>query len=481
MSGTSVRAGAALPATPAPFARHAATAALALVPALMLASPVTAQVARDAGSAVSDPADLPPPSLPEPATGPRNPYQPFAEEGITLALSYTGEGATNLTGGIRTDAAYTGQIYVGADLDMERIAGLSGGTVHAAVTNRHGKSLTDVAIGNNTSVQEVFGTQNTHLAILTYEQRLLDDRLMIEAGKSVANIHFLNSPLYCHFQSNAICGNPTFVFKNSNFTYFPASSWMAHARAAFTDDIALHVGVYEVNPERKRADDNGFVFGFSGATGVVMPWEIEYTPDAGLVSGLPGRYILGGWIDRGKYADPLRDEAGGIAILSGRDPLERRGRSGLYFRAEQKVTGAGNGDPRGLSLFGVVMTNLSGEVELSDFRAVGAVQTGTFAGRDTDTFGIMITDQRFSDLAIARMGAARVSAGGTADIARHQYMAELHYGMQLTPAIRISPNVQYIIDPDQTGAPFRTTDIPDALVLGLKFTIDGPTLLGGAR
>ncbi|KAK0348955.1 hypothetical protein LTR94_035108, partial [Friedmanniomyces endolithicus] len=117
-------------------------------------------------------------------------------------------------------------------------------------------SLSQIAIGNNTSVQEVWGTQNTHLAILTWEQKLLGGALDIEAVKSQANIHFLNSPYYCHFQTNSACGNPTFVFKNSNFTYFPASSWMAKAKLTIADHWFAHAGIYEVNPNRKRPDDN---------------------------------------------------------------------------------------------------------------------------------------------------------------------------------------------------------------------------------
>ncbi|KAG5731279.1 hypothetical protein E4T56_gene9466 [Termitomyces sp. T112] len=129
---------------------------------------------------------------------PVKPFQPLADQGIMLALNYTGEAAGNVSGGLRRASAYTGQVYMGADLDMGRIAGIGGGTVHFAVTNRHGKSLSDIAIGNNTSVQEVWGTQNTHLAILTWEQKWLNGRVDIEAGRSQANIHFLNSPLSCN-------------------------------------------------------------------------------------------------------------------------------------------------------------------------------------------------------------------------------------------------------------------------------------------
>lgn len=445
----------------------AGAAALSL-PCLTASAAMAQEVASDEAPVADRQADVP------------KPWQPLADDGVTLALSYTGEAATNVTGGLRRDAAYAGQIYVGADLDMDRIAGIGGGTIHAAITNRHGESLSALALGNNTSVQEIWGTQNTHLAILTWEQKLFNDRLMIEAGRSQANIHFLNSPIYCNFQGNSGCGNPTFVFKNSNFTYFPASSWMIRAKAEVLPHVTVHVGAYEVNPDRKRASDHGFNFSTKNATGVIVPWELGYSNEGKGVR-LPGHYIVGGWFDRGDYADPLRDDQGGIAILTGRDPQTRKGRSGLYFRFDQRLTRPDPRSERGLSVFGVAMTNLSGRVEESRFLDFGVVQTGTFAGRDADTIGFMISDQRFSNLAMERMRAARVSAGGDAAVSRHQYMMELAYGAQLGPAIRISPNVQYILHPDQTGAPFRTRDIKDALIFGFKFTIDAPTLLSGGR
>lgn len=411
---------------------------------------------------------------------PIKPFQPLADEGITLALNYTGEAAGNVSGGLRRASAYTGQVYMGADFDMDRIAGIGGGTLHFAVTNRHGKSLSGIAIGNNTSVQEVWGTQNTHLAILTWEQKLLDGRVNIEAGRSQANIHFLNSPLYCNFQTNSACGNPTFVFKNSNFTYFPASSWMVHARANITPQWFVHVGAYEVNPDRKQVNDNGFSFSTRNATGVIVPWEAGYGDDAGKTR-LPGHYILGGWFDRGDYADPLRDAHGGIAILTGQNAATLHGRSGLYFRFDQMLTRPDANSKRGLTLFGVAMANLSGRVEESHYLELGLLQTGTFKGRDADTLGFLINDQQFSDLAVERMRAARMAAGGDGNIHRHQYMMELAYGVQLNPAMRISPNIQYILHPDQTGAPFRTRDIGNALVFGLKFTVDAPTLIGMMR
>ena len=413
----------------------------------------------------AEPAPKPLPSTKAPS------FQPLADEGITLALSYTGEAAGNVSGGLKREAAYAGQVYVGADFDMDRIAGIKGATIHGAITNRHGDSLSELALGNNTSVQEIWGTQNTHLAILTWEQKLLNDRLTIEAGRSQANIHFLKSPLYCNFQSNSACGNPTFVFKDSNFTYFPASSWMIQATGQITPHVFAHVGAYEVNPDRKRASDHGFNFSVKNATGVIVPWEVGYvtTPEE---TRYPGHYILGGWVDKGDYSDPLRDDQGGIALLTGRDAKTDNGRTGIYFRFDRMLTRPDPRTLRGLSVFGVAMTNLSGRVEESRFFDMGLVQTGTFAGRDADTLGFMISDQRFSDLAMTRMRAAELAAGGDGKVDRHQYMMELSYGAQLNSAIRISPNIQYIANPDRSGAPERAQETKNALIFGFKFTVD---------
>jgi porin len=408
--------------------------------------------------------------------GETNPVQALADKGVAVSLSYTGEAASNLTGGFDQKTAYSGQVYVGADLDLDKIAGLTGGRFHIAATNRAGKSLSQIAIGNNTSVQEIWGTQNNHLAILTYEQKLLGGALDIEAGKSQANIHFLNSPLYCNFQSNSTCGNPTMVFKDSNFTYFPASSWMAKVKITPAQNWFVHAAIYEVNPNRKAADDHGTAFTFKGGNGFIVPFELGYGSDYS-TARLPRHVILGGWVDRGEYNDPLRDKNGGIAALTGASPLVHKGRTGLYLRFDQTLTRPDATSHRGLAVFGVAMANVSGQVEESHYFDLGIVQTGTFAGRDEDTLGFVINDQHFSELAIQRMNALRVAAGGQSNVHHDQIMMELAYGAQLSPAIRISPNVQYILHPDQTGIAARPTDTPNAFIVGFKFTVDATKLL----
>lgn len=414
-----------------------------------------------------------PPTLPAGTFDPGN--------GLSFLMNYTGQAAANPIGGIRQGSAYAGQLFFGIDADLNRIAGIDGGSLHIAVTNRHGRNLAGDFIGNNTSVQEIFGGgQTTRLTLFSYQQKLFDNRLDIEVGRLVANIAFLNSPIYCNFQTNSACGNPTFVFKTSNFTFWPVSSWGAHAKAWITDTVFFHAGVYEVNPLHQQPGDNGLDFSTKGATGAIMPFELGYSTTFAN-NRLPRNYGIGGWYDASDYADPMRDVTGRRSVLTGLQPATRFGRSGVYARFDQMVWRPDPGGIQGLTVFGVAMAGTSGRLVEDYFLEIGALQTGTFAGRPFDTIGFVINTQKFSPLALENIVLAQNAIGLNRSIPTQQIMMELNYGIQLTPAIRLTPNLQYIVNPDQTRFPYYPKNIPDAFVVGAKLSVDLFTLAGLAK
>jgi porin len=108
------------------------------------------------------------------------------------------------------------------------------------------------------------------------------------------------------------------------------------------------------------------------------------------------------------------------------------------------------------------------------------VQTGPFPGRDQDKVGFVINDQEFSNLFLENIQTARKSVGGSGNISNREIMMELHYLAQVTPSITFEPNLQYIVNPDQSSEPYRKTNIPNAFVVGLKFTVDLARLTGFA-
>ncbi|WP_368865100.1 carbohydrate porin [Stenotrophomonas maltophilia] len=385
-------------------------------------------------------------------------------EVVSPKLSYTGEAAATLDGGKNSGTAYAGQLMFGADVNLEAAFGWQGATIKAYGINRHGTNLAASSTGNSTSVQEIYGGQGTRLANLTLEQKLLDDRLVLEAGRSVANIHFLGSELCQYFQGNSACGNPTYVFRTSNFTWWPVSSWMADATTWLTPDVYLRVGAYQVDPIQAEDGQHGLKWSTHQATGWIVPYTIGWRSPAS--ARLRARYELGGWQDNSTYRDPLRDINGMPAVLSGQDYANRHGRSGAFARFEQQLTGDGSG--RGLTVFGAVLKGTSGQLIEDHFLQAGLVQKGTFARRPQDSIAFVVTQQKYSGIALENLRLARAAAGGSGTPHGSQVMMELSYGIQLTPQLRIAPNLHYIVHPDQFNEPARQRDLPDALIAGLR-------------
>jgi len=383
---------------------------------------------------------------------------------FTPKLAYTGEAAATLDGGKRSGSAYAGQLMFGADVDLDSAFGWRGATLKAYGINRHGTNLAASSTGNSTSVQEIYGGQGTRLANLTLEQTLFDDRLVLEAGRSVANIHHLGSELCQYFQGNSACGNPTYVFRTSNFTWWPVSSWMADATAWVTPDVYLRVGAYQVDPSQAEDGQHGLKWSTAQATGWIVPYTLGWRSPAS--ARLKARYEIGGWQDNATYRDPLRDASGVPALLSGQDPAIRHGRAGAFARMEQQVTT--NGEGGGLTVFGAVLKGTAGQLIEDHFLQAGLVQKGTFAHRPHDSLAFVVTQQHYSDIALENLRLARAAAGGSGRPHDHQVMMELSYGIQVTPQLRIAPNLHYIVHPDAFNEPSRTRDLPNALIAGLR-------------
>lgn len=235
-----------------------------------------------------------------------------------------------------------------------------------------------------------------------------------------------------------------------------------------------------MNPRHQQPGDNGLDFSLEGATGAIVPFELGYTTTFAN-DVLPRNYGIGGWYDASDYADPVRDVTGRPAVLTGLPAMTRFGRSGVYARFDQMVWRPDPKAIQGLTLFGVAMAGTSGRLVEDHFLEIGALQTGTFAGRPFDTVGFVINTQAFSRLALSNIALAQGTLGLFRKIPTQQVMMELNYGIQVNPAIRLTPNLQYILDPDQTRFPFYRKTIPDAFVVGAKLSIDLFTLAGLAR
>jgi porin len=137
----------------------------------------------------------------------------------------------------------------------------------------------------------------------------------------------------------------------------------------------------------------------------------------------------------------------------------------------------GDGD-RNLQLFLRLFANTGNPQVVKQFGAVGAVLTGTFPGREDDTLQMFISDTRFDRQEIDYLRDLRRLAGGYGAPHANEYISEFGYGISVYRGLRVLPNIQYIINPDPIYATKHKSDIPNALVVGLRVDIHVAEMLG---
>lgn len=194
---------------------------------------------------------------------------------------------------------------------------------------------------------------------------------------------------------------------------------------------------------------------------------------------------MGVIFDASKRADPFYDANFQPAIVSGNPYRMDGARSDVYARFDQMVWRPDPDSPRGLTIFGVALQHTSGRAGQEHSFELGALQLGTLPGRDRDTIGFMVNEKRYSPLFTNNILAAQALAGSHATVPREQVMFELNYGLEVNKAMRLLPNLQYVLNPDQSAEPFRPQRIRNAFVIGGQFVVDLTALdfraLGSAR
>jgi porin len=167
------------------------------------------------------------------------------------------------------------------------------------------------------------------------------------------------------------------------------------------------------------------------------------------------KFALGGWFYTTDFDDlSERDSAG--------DPVKRNGTHGIYGLAEQLVYGERGPGEQGLWLFGEVAYANPKVNRFSHYFGGGLVYKGLIPGRDFDEtgfgFAIARTSSHYKDG--QRQEGKRVSD--------HEAALEWTHSINLSPAFKIQPDVQYIIHPNTD--PTRNNAL--ALILRLELALN---------
>jgi porin len=392
----------------------------------------------------------------------------LAAYGVVPHASYTGEFAANPSGGARQGGAYAGQLALGADVDLQKLMGLSGGAFHVEFTDRRGRDLANVTINNSVAAQEIYGGGQTYyLTTLTYDQKLFGGLVNFEVGRTELDQLALHDSIYCEFQSNGFCGQPDIMGKIINSSFYPVAIWGGHVTLAPTAKTYFTVGLYDSDPSDSLPRDHGFDFSFQGSQGVLVPAELGYETTFAN-DDYPRRFDIGAVFDRTPYSFTTYDVA--TQQLGSNSGF---GRTMLYAQAKQMVFRPDMNSKRGLTFFGAVVLGPDADQPADYNVTVGAVYLGPFALRPADSLGIAIGDTHYRNSFIDQLYAYRVGAlGGGQRASNDMIMTEIHYNVAAASWLNVMPNIQYIVNPDGLGTlPYPKANLPNALVFGLQFKI----------
>jgi len=270
----------------------------------------------------------------------------LGDQGIYLSASYVADILANVSGGRHTGAYYAGELALGLTLDLQKMAGLTGGSLHIQFDERSGNSVSPAA-GTNFGLAGNHGPNNViRLANFYYEQALLHDRIDITAGRTNPTADFATSAISCQFLSNIFCAQPGIWYfgLNDNQPY-PQSTWGGRVNFQITPEVYLRVGGYQDDPT--QVEGQGFTWRWDHGVGAFIPYELGYvTTFAG--TRYPSKFDIGGYYDTGTFTRP------------GTPTLLERGRTAYRAQGQQVVWRPDPGSERSLTVFAGAMIQSKG-------------------------------------------------------------------------------------------------------------------------
>jgi porin len=397
--------------------------------------------------------------------------QQLEQQGYKFTASIMSQSATNLDGGYNDSNTFenAAQLSLGANFDLEKIAGWKDTTASLVVTKRDGNALTLERIKDPRSsqlgnAQEIYGRGKIwRLSQAWVKKGFVDNTIQAKVGRMGMSEDFNSSQ--CEFQNLLLCGGQLGKSIGSIWYNSPVGVWAANVKYQFAPEWTLGVGVYEVNPDNIKTESNsdGFNLDMNNVKGATIPVELAWKPKLAAFNGLPGEYKVGALYSTAEANDVKT--AGKV----------HDGKQSFWINAQQQLTNNGQDPKRGLyvSFNGVVNDKATTFVQSTQQLALW--YKGPFDSRPNDSIGFGIANYLVNDRAKDKQIATNESRGYYSyDAIASDYIpiqddelnVELNYTYQWSPAVMLRPNIQYIHQPAGVKA------VDDAWVAGLSVKVN---------
>ncbi len=370
----------------------------------------------------------------------------LAQQGVKFEANIAADAAYLADGGRNAghSATVASQLWLGTQLNMEKLAGWDGVTVRAVMTARQGQSTTIDDLQGDApqlaNVQANFGrgNQKSRLTELSIEKNFKEQGISIKAGRLGLGMDF--NVMACDFESNAFCAAQMGKWQGTMWMNTPVAQWGGRVKYQATPELAAQVGVYEFNPEN-ALERHGWNLDTDQADGVTIPVELVWTPKS-LVNGLAGSYRVGGMYNTADDVKNQKDIA---------NPTDAKNRTfGGWVAIEQQLTSTGEGR-RGLHSFANFTWHDRVTTKVDNSQQLGLKYIGLADRLPTDMIGLGVNRAHVNN----RLSADKFDASA-------EYNIELNYSHNPTKWLMVRPSLQYVVNPGSTNR------VDDAFVIGLS-------------
>ena len=356
----------------------------------------------------------------------------LADRGFAPYATYSIEGFGAAGKGIDDGADWTSVLEFGLDVDAEKLIGLPGGSLHASALWIEGTDPSE-RVGNLNAISNLSAPAAARLYQLWYKQVLGPATAKI--GQVLASDDFMVSAAAALYLNAGFGTYPTFT-ANINAPTYPLGAPGAVVAWQAAEFLQLQAGVYVADAGPNDAGNTGF--GWSTDHGWVVFSEVAYRAKPG---GLAGVYKLGGYYDTARFTD-----------LSSGD--RDRGNWSLYIMGDQAIHAGAEGAPAVTVFVGAGLSPQEDRNTVHFYAQGGVNVTGLLPPRPKDVLGLAATYTGFSDDFLRANRAARTP------VTSQEAIIELTYQAAITPFLILQPDLQYVVDANQSRH--------NAVVLGIR-------------
>jgi porin len=396
--------------------------------------------------------------------------------GVTFNGQLVNDMLWNTMGGASVGNGDTGVLQFGLDADMKKLVGVDGGTFHTSWLWLYGHDING-NVANAFSVSSIAANPAFRCYELWYQQAFFNNLFSLRGGLLAFDTDFTLSDTAALFVNSSFgpANLGTFNLVNSGPQY-PMATPGIRLEINPTDWLSIHSIFAQVNPFSQQENQHNFNWNFGSSGGLLSINEAKAAWKSLLKTDLPGSAKAGFWIQSG--SSPTLPEEFSLAATG--NLQYSTGFYGILDQAIYQVPDEGKNPkpavnspsaddsvvpepaeatPRGLNAFVRGGFCPQPDNPMSLFVDSGLVYTGLLPCRKADRLGLAF--------AYGQVSSGYRSLAAQEDIpgASFEAVSELTYSIQLTPAVTLQPDLQYVLHPG------GTQQYGNALVAGFRSTV----------